>query len=340
VVASAANARSAQPVVRTSDLTRSFNGFTAVSGIDLEVAPGTILGVVGPSGSGKTTTIRMLTGSLAPTRGEISVLGESPRSFSGRTRAQIGYMPQQFILYPDLTARENVDFVATLYGLLLFKRRRRSRQVLELLGLWPVANRQAGKLSGGERRRLELACALVHEPRLLILDEPTAGVDPMLRRTIWDEIHRLRDTGVTAIITTQYVTEAEEVDQVAVIAGGRVIAHDSPAGLRRSAMGGEIVEVETTGTFDASALADVPGFRNVRQTGLRTFEVLVDDAGEASAAMAESVLRAGGEIASVRELQPTFEEIFAAIVEQGGAGVPEDLSATAPAARSQEAGTR
>ena len=304
-----------EPVVRTVDLARRFDGVIAVRGLNLEVEPGTILGVVGPSGSGKTTTIRMLMGSLAPTQGEVRVLGESPRAFSAPTRERIGYMPQQFILYPDLTVRENVDFVGSLYGLFLLRRRRRSRAVLELLGLWPLRNRRAGKLSGGERRRLELACALVHEPSLLILDEPTAGVDPILRRTIWDEIHRLRDGGVTAIVTTQYVTEAEEVDRVAVISGGRLIAIDSPAGLRRQALGGELIEVEAAATFDAASLADSPGIRNVRQTGLRTFQVVVDDAGEAAPTLVEAVDARGGEIASVREFKPTFEEIFQAIVE-------------------------
>lgn len=303
------------PVVRTVDLARRFNGIVAVRGLNLDVEPGTILGVVGPSGSGKTTTIRMLMGSLAPTQGEVTVLGESPRSFSAPTRERIGYMPQQFILYPDLTVRENVDFVASLYGLFLFRRRRRARAVLELLGLWPLRDRTAGKLSGGERRRLELACALVHEPALLVLDEPTAGVDPILRRTIWDEIHRLRDSGVTAIVTTQYVTEAEEVDRVAVISGGRLIALDSPAGLRRRALGGELIEVETAATFDAASLAESTGIRNIHQTGLRTFQVVVDDAGEAAPTVVEAVAAAGGEVASVREFKPTFEEIFEAIVE-------------------------
>jgi ABC-2 type transport system ATP-binding protein len=309
-------------VVRTSDLTRRFEDVTAVEGVNLEVEAGSVLGVVGPSGSGKTTTIRMLMGSLAPTRGEVSVLGESPRAFRPGTRERIGYMPQQFILYPDLTVRENVDFVASLYGLFLLRRSRRTLAVFELIGLWNIRNRRAAKLSGGERRRLELACALVHEPALLILDEPTAGVDPILRRAIWDEIHRLRDRGVTSIVTTQYVTEAEEVDRVAVIARGHLIALDSPAGLRRRAMGGEVIEVETAGTFDAAGLVDNRGIRDVRQTGLRTFRAVVDNAGEQTPEVVEAVRAAGGEVASARELKPTFEEIFAAIVEEPADEVP------------------
>lgn len=308
--------------VRATALTRRFGDVLAVSNVDLEVPAGTVLGVVGPSGSGKTTTIRMVTGSLAPTSGEVEVLGEEPRAFRRATRERIGYLPQRFILYPELTVAENVDFVASLFGLLLFRRRRRRRAVLELLGLAPLAGRRARNLSGGEQRRLALACALVHQPSLLVLDEPTAGVDPILRLTIWDEVHRLRDAGVTAIVTTQYVTEAEECDDVAVISRGRVLARGTPRDLRRHALGGEVVEVETSGTFDASALAEDHGVRDVRQTGLRSFRAIVDDAGTATPQVVEAVGKAGGDVASVREFRPTFEEIFAALVQEDDSSEP------------------
>jgi ABC-2 type transport system ATP-binding protein len=317
--------------VQASGLARRFGDVVAVSGLDFSVPPGAILGVIGPSGSGKTTTIRMLIGSLKPSEGEVKVLGEDPGHFRNATREQIGYMPQLFNLYPELSVRENVDFVATLFGLLWFRRRRRSRAVLELLGLWDKQRRRAKALSGGEQRRLELACALVHEPRLLILDEPTAGVDPLLRRTIWDEIRRLRDGGVTAIVTTQYVTEAEECDTVAVISGGRLIALETPQELRRRALGGEIIEVETGGTFDASTIESAPGVISVRQLGLRSFRAIVDDAGTATPAVVEAVAGRGGEVASSREVKPTFEEVFAALVEhEGGRVVGGELEADVP----------
>ena len=297
-------------------VTRRFNGTVAVSDLDLEIPARSVVGIIGPSGSGKTTTIRMVMGSLGATSGEVTVLGEHPGRFSRRTRERIGYLPQQFSMYPDLTALENVDFAASLYGLVFFRRFRRRRGVLELVDLWSVRNRRAGKLSGGMQRRLELAAALVHEPELLILDEPTAGIDPMLRRTIWDEIHRLRERGVTSLVTTQYVTEAEECDLVALISGGHLIAFGTPDELRRSALGGEVVEVTTTGVFDAAAIADIPGVLGVHQTGPRDFRLIVEDAGTASADTVEWVRGGGGEVDVVREVRPTFEEVFTDLVQR------------------------
>lgn len=311
--------------VRMVGVTRRFNGTVAVSDLDLEIPTGSVVGVVGPSGSGKTTTIRMVTGSLAPTSGDIVVLGEHPGRFSRRTRERMGYMPQQFSMYPDLTTLENVDFAASLYGLVFGRRFRRRKSVLELVDLWSVRNRRAGRLSGGMQRRLELAAALVHEPDLLILDEPTAGIDPLLRRTVWDEIHRLREGGVTSLVTTQYVTEAEECNLVALISGGRLIAFGTPDELRRSALGGDVLEVTTTGLFDASALAGDHGVIGVRQTGPRDFRLVVEDAGKASADAVQAVSGAGGEVDAVREIRPTFEEVFAELVER-------DRSADEPAA--------
>ena len=297
-------------------VTRRFNGTEAVSGLDLELPGGSITGVIGPSGSGKTTTIRMMTGSLAPTAGEVEVLGEAAGMLRRGTRERIGYMPQQFSLYPDLTVAENVDFAAAMYGLMLWRRWRRTRKVLQLLDLWSVRRRRAGRLSGGMRRRLELAAALVHEPDLLILDEPTAGIDPILRRTVWDELHRLRDGGVTAVVTTQYVTEAEECDLVALISQGRRIAFGTPAEVRKSALGGDVVEVTMQDLFDASTLHEEPGVRSIRQTGPKSFQLVVDDAGTATPETIQAMSEAGAEVESIRELRPTFEEVFTALVKR------------------------
>jgi ABC-2 type transport system ATP-binding protein len=307
---------STEDAVVMQDVAKQFGDDVAVESLSLQVAPGTILGIIGPSGAGKTTSVRMLTGALAPTKGRIRVLGEDPRRFRRQTRERIGYMPQQFTLYPDLTARENVDFVASLFGILWRTRHRRTREVLELVDLWHVRGRRAGALSGGMQRRLELAAALVHSPDLMFLDEPTAGIDPLLRGRIWDELHRLRDAGRTLLVTTQYVNEAESCDSVALIAGGRLIALAPPDELRRLAAGGDTVEVETTGRFDGAVLASLPIVRRVEQIDPRHLRITVDDAAVALPDVMEAVGERGGEVASAREVRPSFDTIFATLVER------------------------
>ena len=309
--------------VRMVGVGKRFNGHDVVSGLDLEIPAGSVVGVIGPSGAGKTTTIRMITGSLAPTSGTAEVLGEPSNRLSRRTRERMGYLPQKFSLYPDLSVLENVDFVASLYGLVFWRRFRRRRQVLELVDLWSVRGRRASALSGGMQRRLELAAALVHEPELLVLDEPTAGIDPMLRRVIWDEVHRLKERGVTAVVTTQYVTEAEECDLVALISEGRRIAFGTPDEIRRTAFGGEVLEVTTASLFDAGSLEGVAGIHDVRQTGPRDFRLVVDDAGEATADVIQTITGAGADVDAVRESRPTFEEVFTTLVERHRAEMAE-----------------
>jgi ABC-2 type transport system ATP-binding protein len=287
----------------------------AVDDVTLNVDRGTIVGVIGPSGSGKTTLIRILTGTLEPTSGSVSVLGERPHKFRRHTRERIGYMPQNFVLYPELTAAENVAFVASLFGLLWNRRRRRVREVLELVELWDERNRRADRLSGGMQRRLELACALVHEPVLLFVDEPTAGLDPMLRQTIWTEFRRLRDEGRTLLVTTQYVGESEFCDQVAVLAQGRLVALASPEELRRRALGGEVLDVETERAFDGNVLTRVPGIKEVRQSAPRRFLVVAEDAGEATPRLVQEITGLGGTVVSSSEYRPSFDEVFAELVE-------------------------
>jgi ABC-2 type transport system ATP-binding protein len=306
----------ADAAVVIDEVTKRFGDDVAVDGISLTVRTGTILGVIGPSGSGKTTTIRLLTGALAPTDGRVRVLGEDPRAFRRQTRERIGYMPQQFTLYPDLTARENVDFVASLFGILWRTRHRRTREVLQLVDLWDVRGRRAGRLSGGMQRRLELACALVHDPDLMFLDEPTAGIDPILRVRVWEELHRLRDEGGTLLVTTQYVNEAEACDMVALISGGRLIALAEPGDLRREAMGGDVVEIQTTHAFDPAGLADLPMVRTIEQQGPNALRIRVDDASRAMPEVVEAIAQRGGEVASVSEARPSFDEVFAILVER------------------------
>lgn len=334
---SVVDATSSEPVetpeasasVVVDSVSMRFDDLVAVDGVSLSVPPGTILGIIGPSGAGKSTVVRMLTGSLTPTQGTVRVLGEDPRRFRRATRQRIGYMPQLFSLYPDLTARENVDFVASMFGVLWRTRHRRTREVLELVDLWDARGRRAGALSGGMQRRLELASALVHDPVLLFLDEPTAGIDPMLRARIWVELHRLREGGRTLLVTTQYVNEAEECDAVALISEGRLIALATPDALRRSAVGGDALDLETTTMVDSAVLERSRGVRRVEQSAARRYRVTVDDASTAVPDVIEAVTAAGAEVASIREARPTFDEVFAILVERGRA-LP-DAAAEVPA---------
>jgi len=301
-------------VVKLDHVTKRFDEVLAVDDISLYVPRGTVVGVIGPSGAGKTTTIRMICGGISPDSGTVRVLGEDPRRFHRRTREAIGYMPQLFVLYPDLTARENISFMASLFGIPPWRRGKRIDEVLELVDLWDARNRRASQLSGGMQRRLELACALVHQPSLLILDEPTAGIDPMLRARVWQEIGRLRGIGVTILVTTQYVGEADNCDSVALISESELVAHATPNELRKLALGGEVLEVGTRGLVDASTLPPIEGVISIRQTGPQSLLVIADSAGLASPKIQEAIDRAGSTVEFSREYRPSFDEVFAALV--------------------------
>ena len=305
-----------EPIISARGVTRAFDDRVVVDDVTFDVYPGTILGVVGPSGSGKTTTVRMLTGTLGRTSGEITVLGEDPMRFSRQARSRIAYMPQLFSLYEDLSAQENVGFVAALYGIGPFKRRKLIRRALEVVDLQDARHRLARDLSGGMQRRLELACALVHSPDVLFIDEPTAGIDPMLRQSIWDELHRLRDEGRTLLVTTQYVAEAEYCDWVALIVDGELVALDQPAALRQMVFGGDVLEVNTQRAVDPELLTPVAGVTNVRQTAPRQLMVTVSDAASLTPQIMDALRDAGVEVAAIEEHQPTFDEVFTGLVEQ------------------------
>lgn len=314
------------PPIFMRDATRRFGDFMAVDGVSLEVPQGTILGFIGPSGSGKTTTIKLLNGTLEPTAGEVRVLGEDPRHFHRRTRECIGYMPQHFVLYDELTASENVSFVASLFGVLWPERTKRVRNILQLLDLWDARDRRAKSLSGGMQRRVALAAALVHRPALLFIDEPTAGIDPILRQTIWGEFRRLRDEGRTLLITTQYVGEAEYCDQVALIADGKLIALGEPEKLRHEALGGDVIEVVTGRSVDGALLTDLPGVREVRQPGPRRLLVVAEDAGTVTPRLLESIRDQQVEVVSSNEYHSSFDEVFAELVSRNQPQAPDSAT--------------
>lgn len=304
-------------------VSKRFGDDIALDDVSVAVPQGTILGIIGPSGAGKTTLVRLMTGALTPTDGEIRVMDEDPVRFKRHTRERIGYMPQQFALYPDLTTRENVDFVASLFGLLWWRRRRRTRQVLELVDLWSVRDRRAGRLSGGMQRRLELATALVHEPAVLFLDEPTAGIDPLLRSTIWRELSRLRNEGRTLLVTTQYVGEAEQCDAVLLISDGHVIAAGTPDDLRRTAIGGDMVDVETAAPIDPTSLRQIEGVHRIEQRGPNSIRATVDDAARILPEIVETITGSGGDVSSAAEARPSYDEVFALLVERDRAARPK-----------------
>ena len=215
--------------IHTRALRKVFGALVAVDSLDLDVARGEVFGLLGPNGSGKTTTIRMLCGLLAPTAGEAIVVGLDVRREAEALRSRIGYMSQRFGLYDDLTVYENLRFYATVYGLHGEERRVRLESLLLDRGLAPRRDQLAGTLSGGWKQRLALACATAHEPPLLFLDEPTAGVDPASRRRFWELIHLLAHAGTTVLVTTHYMDEAARCDRLAFLSRGRLIAQGTPA---------------------------------------------------------------------------------------------------------------
>jgi len=219
--------------IHAKGLAKSFGGLKAVRDLSIDVPEGAIYGFLGPNGSGKTTTIRMLCGLLTPDAGEGTCLGFDIRRDTARIKAEVGYMPQRFGLYEDLTIRENLEFVARLYD--MPRPREAAREAIARLGLEQRAQQLAGQLSGGWTQRLALASCVLHKPRLLLLDEPTAGVDPKARREFWDEIHGLAAGGITVLVSTHYMDEAERCHLIGYISQGRLLAHGTVAEVVRSA---------------------------------------------------------------------------------------------------------
>jgi ABC-2 type transport system ATP-binding protein len=300
-------------------LTKKFGNQVAVEDLSFEIPPGSIFGFIGPSGCGKTTTVRLLTGIYRPTAGEVQVLGHSPSKFTKRDRERLGYLTQGFAYYPDLTVWENLSFAASLYGV-SFLRRKRLMRLLEFVDLAEHKNKLARNLSGGMRRRLALAATLIHKPELLFLDEPTAGIDPVLRRKIWDFFEELRADGYTMFVTTQYVGEAAYCDLVGIMSAGRLLLVDTPEGLRRRAFGGDIVHLRTIGPFpyDArQALSDLPFVITPPiQVDAREFRVIVDEANTTIPKLMEWSRSQNLEVESIGESLPPFDDVFVKLVKE------------------------
>lgn len=310
-----------RPAVEMRGASKRFGDVVAVQSIDLEIDAGEIVGIIGPSGSGKTTTIRLMLGFYHPTSGTVHVFGQDPSRFGRTDRERIGYLPQHFVLYPDLTVRENLAFVASAYGLGWLVRRRRIPEMLQLMHLADARDRLASDISGGMQRRLELASALVHDPHLVVLDEPTGGLDPVLRASVWDMFRDLQRRGRTLVVTTQYVTEAEYCDRVLLIDGGRVVAAGTPDSLRRLAFGGDVLRV-TVPDLDRQLANEIllyPFVTSGEWLGNEEMRLVVANAREAIPLLSEWLTDAGRPMPAIEESREPFDRVFVELVEKNGA---------------------
>jgi ABC-2 type transport system ATP-binding protein len=302
-------------------VSKLFAGDVGVRDLDLQVEEGTILGLIGPSGSGKTTAVRLLSGLLKPGVGDLRVLGERPQAFSSATRSAIGYLPQTSVMYPNLSIAENLNFAAAIYGIPAKERGMRRSRVLEWLGLEDAADRRLEDASGGMKRRVGLAVAMMHDPRLMFLDEPTAGLDPILRQSLWDRFSRLRDEGKTLVITTQYVGEAAFCDEILMLTEGSVAARGTPAELRRAAYGGELVEVVFSEPFTAVALDAIArhlGATDAQRMDAVTVRFTVEDSSRTLARMGEAAGASGLGVVEATAVVPTYDEVFVRLVDEQG----------------------
>src|SRR5690554_1889641 len=299
--------------IRARGMVKCFGTLAAVDHVDLTVPRAHVYGFLGPNGSGKSTTIRMLCGLLTPTDGEIEVLGLKIPDQADALRLRIGYMTQKFSLFEDLTVRENLEFLAAVYGLSRTETRTR---VDELLGLYHFGDRQrqlAGTLSGGQKQRLALAGAVIHDPELLFLDEPTSAVDPESRRDFWETLFELADGGTTILVSTHYMDEAERCHRLAILDHGALVADGTPDELT-GALRGRTVEVRAEQPRSAHrALAGVPGVVSVAQIG-NALRVLAEE-GVDAAPRVRSALSSAEIDAHVIEADPTLEDVFVAVTQ-------------------------
>ena len=318
-------------VIRTHELTKRFDDDVVVDRVTMSIPRGSIFGFIGPSGCGKTTTMRLLLGIYAATGGVVEVLGRSPDHFNTNDRQRIGYMPQLFVMYPDLTVWENVNFAASLYGVPL-RRKDRLHELLDLVELTGHEGKRARNISGGMRQRLSLAAALVHNPELIFLDEPTAGIDPVLRSKFWGHFGTLKEQGRTMFVTTQYVGEAAYCDYVGVMTNGRLLIVDTPDGLRSRALGGHVLRIKPESLLDYQQLTELRAAPFVRERRVTvnpdlSLQLVVDDAGTALPAVMSWMDERNLTVTAAGEFNPSFDEVFVMLLEQETARQAEGVHA-------------
>jgi ABC-2 type transport system ATP-binding protein len=306
-----------EPVVVLRDLTRRFGTAAALAGISFDVQRGELFGVVGPDGAGKTTLLRLLAGVLPPTSGDAEVLGISIARAPERVKPHTAYMAQRFGVYADLTVRENILFYADLYRVPQRERAARMARLYAFSRLDEFQHRLAGQLSGGMKQKLSLSCALVHQPELLLLDEPTFGVDPISRRDLWLILHEMVAAGMTAIVTTSYMDEAERCDRVALLHEGRVLALDTPARIQQR-LAGRLVTIRSAAP---RALRDVlrrmPEVRGATLFGDAVHAVVAPHV--TAATLRAALAGTDAEYDAVEEGEPSLEDAFMDLVAAGGA---------------------
>lgn len=309
-----------ETLIKTEELTKKFGEEVGVEGLNLEIPRGAIFGFIGPSGCGKTTTVRLLLGVYQPTAGEAHVFDRQPHHFTQQDRERIGYMPQLFMLQPGLNVWQNLSFIASLYGMGL-RRGKRLKEMLELVELSGQERKLARDLSGGMQRRLSLAAALLHQPELLFLDEPTAGIDPVLRRKFWDYFHDLKDQGRTLFVTTQYVSEAAYCDYVGVMSGGHLLMVETPENLKRIGMGGEVIELHFDGFLAHNQLEElqqqpfIAGGR-VHMLDDLSLQLVVEDAAETLPAVLRWCEQNDIAVREARQVEPSFDDVFVQVIKE------------------------
>lgn len=301
-------------MIETSGLTKRFGNFVAVDHVSLQVKPGEIFGFLGPNGAGKTTTVRMLCGLMGPSGGSVHVAGYDVLREPERAKSQIGYMPQKFSLYDDLTVWENLEFFSGIYGVPRHLQHERIEDKLKLVQLEQSKGRLTGKLSGGMKQRIGLACALIHNPKLLMLDEPTAGVDPPLRRVFWDYFRNLKEQGVTIFVNTHYMDEALRCDVLGLMSRGKLVRTDTPDGLKEAVVGGQAVDLVTSNSEKATA--SLKTLSNVKRVDANdgNLRVVVLDADRAILEIPPVLEAAGIKTLSIRPVDITLEDVFIKLI--------------------------
>ncbi|MCE5299784.1 MAG: ABC transporter ATP-binding protein [Spirochaetia bacterium] len=291
-------------VISVTGLSKSFKTVKAVDSLDISVQQGEIYGLIGPDGGGKTTTLRLLCGLLLPESGEITVLDRRLPEAAEGVKEHIGYMCQRFSLYTDLTVEENITFFADIYGIKKQELKERLKPLLEMTRLEPFKDRLAGKLSGGMKQKLALICTLIHRPQILFLDEPTTGVDPVSRREFWEILQSIHTEGVTIVVTTPYMDEAEQCSRIGLMFKGKIIATDTPKNLKKN-LNGIVLEAHPAFAADFREMIKACTYITDWQQMGERFRVVVKD--EASAA---DITAAAGETANIRRIAASVEDVF------------------------------